>query len=96
MAKKLVLTLEGIPSSVDAALDSFVRQYGWTEDTKDSEGNPVTKEAKATEVIRQYLLDSVIAYNVDAAKKAAETAARTQTEQRFVDDTDLTLTTVEE
>lgn len=93
--KRLVLTFEGKAETVDAAVDAFVRQYGWTPETVDAEGNPVTQQEKARQIIRQYFLDTVTAYNVERAKELAASQAKTATEQAMVDDTELTLTTMD-
>lgn len=89
--KKLVLELVGEDVVIDGAVDAFVRQNGWTEESKDADGNPISKNEKARLVIRQFFLDTVTAWNVEAAKQTAANAAVQQT-QTIIDLAELTLT----
>lgn len=83
--KTITITLTGPDAVITPSLDAFVRQYGWTEQAEE------TREAKARLIIRQFIMDTVKAYNIDQARTAAATAAQSQTEQA-IDLTTLTLT----
>lgn len=90
--KKIVLELVGEESLIDASLDAFVRQYGWTEESVDADNNPITKEFKAKEILRLFIVDVVTAYNVNQAKITAAEAT-TQATWAALGGADLSLST---
>lgn len=71
--KTINLAITGPAPYIDAALDSFVKQNGWTEDSE------LTKEQKAREVLRAFIMQTVEAYNITQAQQAARDAAAAQT-----------------
>ncbi len=62
---------------IDAAMDAFVRQNGWTEESEQS------KNEKAREVLRDFIMETVTAYNITQAQNAATQAAKAQTAAAF-------------
>lgn len=83
--KTINLAITGDESVIDAAMDAFVKQNGWAEDSE------LTKEQKAREVLRAFIMETVAAYNVNQAQIAAREAAATQT-AAALDLTTMTLT----
>jgi hypothetical protein len=83
--KAINLAITGDEAVIDAAMDAFVKQNGWTEDSTQ------TKEQKAREVLRVFIMETVTAYNINAAQIAAREAAQTQT-AAALDLTTMTLT----
>lgn len=80
MADKTVnLEITGNEQVIDAAMDAFVKQNGWVETLPNGNANPQTKEQKAREVLRAFIMQTVEAYNVNQAQIAAAEAARAQT-----------------
>lgn len=71
--KTINLAITGVAEVIDAAMDAFVRQNGWTEESEQ------TKEEKAREVLRNFIMQTVEAYNVNQAQIAAREAAAAQT-----------------
>ncbi len=83
--KTINLAITGVAEVIDAAMDAFVRQNGWTEESEQ------TKEEKAREVLRAFIMQTVEAYNVNQAQIAAREAAAAQT-AAALDLTTMTLT----
>jgi len=88
--KTINLEITGDEAVIDAAMDSFVKQNGWTEQVN-GEPNPVSKENKAREVLRAFIMQTVAAYNINQAQIAAREAAAAQT-ATALDLTTMTLT----
>ena len=80
MAEPKTITIEitGDGDIIEAALDSFVRQQGWT-DTVMLEGetvpNPVSKADAGRQAIMRFIMENVAAYNGEAAAIAAKAQA---------------------
>lgn len=72
--KTITLEITGEDAVIDAALDAFVRQYGWTEETEE------TQVEKARAVLRGFIMETVKAHNIKAAEDLARSAAATETE----------------
>jgi hypothetical protein len=78
--KTVTIEVTGPDVVIDGALDAFVRQHGWADSVGvDEKGQPVpnpeTKELKARTVIRQFMIDSIKAWNIRQAEVAARAAA---------------------
>jgi hypothetical protein len=71
--KTINLAITGNEAVIDAAMDAFVRQNGWTEESEQS------KNEKAREVLRGFIMETVTAYNINQAQIAAREAAAAQT-----------------
>ena len=73
--KIITIEISGEGAVIDAALDAFVKQNGWTEEVN-GEPNPVTKMDKAEAVLKSFFGQTVTAYQVnEAARVARELAA---------------------
>jgi hypothetical protein len=83
--KTINLAITGVAEVIDAAMDAFVRQNGWTTESEQ------TQEEKAREVLRGFIMETVQAYNINAAQIAAREAAAAQT-AAALDLTTMTLT----
>jgi hypothetical protein len=83
--KTINLAITGDGTVIDAAMDAFVKQNGWTAESTE------TQEHKARDVLRAFIMQSVEAYNINQAKDAAAAAAKAQTEAAL-DLTTMTLT----
>lgn len=83
--KVINLAITGNAAIIDAAMDAFVKQNGWTEESEQ------TKEQKAREVLRAFIMETVTAYNINQAQIAARESAQAQTEGAL-DLTTMTLT----
>lgn len=73
--KFIRITMSGPAEVVDASLDAFVRQYGWTDEVL-GEPNPQSKEDRAREVLFAFILDTVKFYNRRMAEEAAAQVAQ--------------------
>ena len=83
--KTINLAITGNEAVIDAAMDAFVKQNGWTPESEQ------TQEEKAREVLRSFIMETVQAYNINAAQIAAREAAAAQT-LAALDLTTMTLT----
>jgi hypothetical protein len=75
--KTINLAITGDETVIDAAMDAFVRQNGWTEESTE------TMNEKAKEVLRAFMMQTVEAYNITQAEIAAREAAVAQTAAAF-------------
>lgn len=73
------MDITGDESIIDAAINAFVRQHGWTDEVN-GEPNPVTKTEAARTILLQFIMDTVTAYNTEQAAAAARIAAAEATE----------------
>lgn len=92
--KTITIELTGPAEVIDPSLVAVCKQNGWQEQvTVNGElvDNPLTKEDKARDVIRTFLMESVKAYNIEQARIAAAQAAASET-AAAIDLTTLTLT----
>lgn len=71
----LALNIEGNQQTIEMALDSFVKQYGWTSE------NEETQLVFAQEKLKKYIFDVVEAYNIDQARQLAASETKTELEQ---------------
>ena len=75
MDKIINLQISGVAEVIDAAMDAFVKQNGWTEESEE------TKEKKARLILRAFIMETVSAYNINQAQIQAREAAQAQTAQ---------------
>lgn len=83
--KTINLAITGDAAVIEGAMDAFVKQNGWTEESEQ------TQEEKAREVLRAFIMETVRAYNINQAQFAAREAAASQT-AAALDLTTMTLT----
>lgn len=81
--KTITIELTGPAEVIDPSMLAFCKQNGWQEtvviDGQEVE-NPETKEDKARDVIRAFIMETVKAYNINQAREQAALDAATQTE----------------
>jgi hypothetical protein len=76
MSNKIInLQISGVAEVIDAAMDAFVKQNGWSEDSED------TKEDRARSILRAFIMETVTAYNINQAQIQARQIAEAQTSQ---------------
>jgi hypothetical protein len=71
--KIINLQIFGEAEVIDAAMDAFVKQNGWTEESDE------TKEDKARLVLRAFIMETVKAYNINQTQIQAREVAEAQT-----------------
>lgn len=87
--KTVTVTITGPEEVMDPAIDSFVRQYGWTEEV-DGVPTTETKEERARAILRGFMIDVIKAYNIKQAELFVRETATTQSDQAL-DATTMTL-----
>ena len=74
--KTITLNISGDEAFVDSGLDSFVRESGWSEQSINENGDPISQIDFAKEILSEYFRSKVSKHNAKQAALTAENAAR--------------------
>jgi hypothetical protein len=82
--KTISINIEGEDAVINSALDSFVRQHGWSEMLSNGEPNQITAIQAARNVLASFITQSVAAWNGEVAARVARQEAAAQTEEALL------------